>query len=242
MLLNLKHLISKYNLKIEGVIHVGAHYGEEWPLYRELGIHHKVFFEAHPGNFKELERRAIPDFVWLENLALGNENKMIEMNCETRNNGQSNTLLEPGLCLEQYPDIEYNSKVQVKMIRMNDYHKDITPMNLLNMDVEGYELEVLKGATKHLAHIDYIICEVSSEERYKGQALYKDIDSFLEPFGFERIETDWGGINWGDAFYMKTKPATIVVWTNPEDKPNEPVNQPKKRGPKPKNNENNLHQ
>lgn len=209
MLLDLKDLIKKYNLKIEGVIHVGAHFGEEWPLYKELKIYHKVLFEAHPGNFEELCRRATPDNVWLENLALGSENKTIQMNCETRNQGQSNTLLEPGICLEQYPDIVYNSKVDVKMIRLDDYHNNITPMNLLNMDVEGYELEVLKGATSHLSHIDYIICEVSSEERYKGQGLVKDIDNFLSPFGFERVETNWGGINWGDAFYMKTGPVTF---------------------------------
>lgn len=228
MLLDLKDLIKKYNLKIQGVIHVGAHYGEEWPLYKQLGIYHKVLFEAHPDNFKELCNRAIPDNVWLENVALGAENKMIKMNCETRNQGQSNTLLEPGLCLEQYPDIVYNSKIDVKMIRLDDYHNDISPMNFLNMDVEGYELEVLKGAKGHLSHIDYIVCEVSSEERYKGQALVGEIDKFLAPFGFDRMETNWGGINWGDAFYVKNRPAVV-----PEIE--KITEQPKKRGPKPKN-------
>lgn len=208
--MDFKELIERHKLKINGVIHVGAHWFEEWSLYRELKIGHKVFFEADPDNFNEgLKRNGVPDNVWLENLACGNENKMIELNYEERNQGQSNTILEPALCLEQYPDIVYKGKKLVKMIRLDDYHNDITPMNFLAMDVEGYELEVLKGATKHLQHIDYILTEVSCEERYKGQPMVEDLDSFLSPFGFERVETNWGGINWGDALYIKTKPVEL---------------------------------
>lgn len=210
MIFDLKELVKKYNMKIEGIIHAGAHWFEEWALYREMGIFHKVFFEADPDNFKEgLRRNGVNDSVWLENLALGAENKKIMLNYETRNQGQSNTILDPALCLEQYPDIQYLGQKEVEMIRLDDYHNDITPMNFLVMDVEGYELEVLKGATKHLSHIDYILTEVSIEERYKGQAMMHDLDKFLEPFGFERVEESMVGINWGDALYIKTKVAEL---------------------------------
>jgi hypothetical protein len=111
--------------------------------------------------------------------------------------------------LDQYPDIVYKGKKMVKMIRLDDYHNNIMPMNFLAMDVEGYELEVLKGATKHLQHIDYILTEVSCEERYKGQPMVEDLDNFLVPYGFERVETNWGGINWGDALYIKRKPIEL---------------------------------
>ena len=37
MLLNLEMLVKKYNMDIKGVIHIGAHFGEENnDLYREL--------------------------------------------------------------------------------------------------------------------------------------------------------------------------------------------------------------
>jgi len=210
MMMDLKNLKQKYNMNIQGVIHVGAHWFEEWSLYREMGIGHKVFFEADPDNFKQgLKLNGVPDCVWLENLACGAENKKIMLNYETRNQGQSNTILEPGLCLEQYPDIEYVGQKEVQMIRLDDYHNDIRPMNMLVMDVEGYELEVLKGAVNHLGHIDYILTEVSCEERYKGQPMVEDLDKFLQPFGFERVETSWGGINWGDALYIKIKQAEL---------------------------------
>lgn len=213
MILPLESLCKKYNIHPRGVIQAGAHYGEEWGVYNQMGIRHKVFFEADPVNYAEMIKRAKPDTMWHENLALGASNGTIKMHTETRNQGQSNTLLEPGLCLEQYPDIVYNGSREVKMIRLDDYHNDISAMNLLVMDVEGYELEVLKGATETLKHIDAIMLEVSSDERYKGQALVGDIDEFLKDF--IRVETDWAGINWGDAFYIRaTKIDYNAVYIN----------------------------
>jgi len=74
------------------------------------------------------------------------------------------------------------------------------------MDTQGYELEILKGAVNTLEHVDYIFTEISNEEIYKGTALIEDLDEFLEPRGFKRVETHWQGKgNWGDAFYLKEK-------------------------------------
>ncbi len=47
MLLNLTSLVNKYNVKIGGVLHIGAHFGEENGVYTELGIEKRIFFE--PG-------------------------------------------------------------------------------------------------------------------------------------------------------------------------------------------------
>ena len=44
MLLNLTSLVNKYNLKIGGVLHIGAHFGEENGVYNDLGIQKKNFF------------------------------------------------------------------------------------------------------------------------------------------------------------------------------------------------------
>ena len=38
MLLNFNELVKKYNMNIKGVIHIGAHYGQEHQLYKENDI------------------------------------------------------------------------------------------------------------------------------------------------------------------------------------------------------------
>ncbi len=50
---------------------------------------------------------------------------------------------------------------------------------LLKIDVQGFELEVLKGATGLLPQIDAVYVEASYVELYEGQALHEEIEGFL---------------------------------------------------------------
>jgi len=60
---------------------------------------------------------------------------------------------------------------------------------LLKVDVQGYELEVLKGATATLEKCSYVYLECSEIELYDGQALRKDVDSYLATHSFELLHT-----------------------------------------------------
>jgi hypothetical protein len=80
----------------------------------------------------------------------------------------------------------------------------ISGCNVLMMDVQGYELEVLKGARETLGSIDHVFTEINRAELYEGCPMAEDLDLFLAGFGFFRAETDWAGGTWGDAYYRKT--------------------------------------
>jgi hypothetical protein len=71
------------------------------------------------------------------------------------------------------------------------------------MDVQGYELEVLKGSKKTLENVEYIYTEVNRANVYDGCVQIEELDSFLRGFGFGRKETNWEGVTWGDALYIK---------------------------------------
>jgi FkbM family methyltransferase len=204
MLIDLNELKNKYDLKIKGVIHIGAHYGEEFNVYDKLKIKNIIFFEPLLENFKILKER-IGDKAILVNKALGNENKKITMNVETNNQGQSSSILEPHIHLTQYPWIIFNKKEIVEMVRLDDELKDNDKYNFINIDVQGYELEVFKGSSQILKNVDYIMTEVNKSEVYKNCAMVEDLDNFLSKFNFKRVETTWDGITWGDAFYIKNQ-------------------------------------
>jgi len=55
---------------------------------------------------------------------------------------------------------------------------------LLKIDVQGFELSVLKGATETLKYCAHVYVECSEIELYVGQALYTDVATFLEQQGF----------------------------------------------------------
>jgi FkbM family methyltransferase len=202
MLIDLIKLNEKYNLKLKGVIHIGAHYGEEYDTYTKLGIKNIIFFEPLSDNFRILSEK-IGNNAILVNKALGSENRQIEMNVETNNESQSSSILEPVIHLAQYPWIKFDKKETVNMATLDSELKDIERYNFINIDVQGYELEVFKGAIKTLENIDYIMSEVNKDEVYKNCARVEEIDEFLWFYGFKRVETSWDGYTWGDAFYIK---------------------------------------
>jgi hypothetical protein len=74
---------------------------------------------------------------------------------------------------------------------------------MINIDVQGYELEVFKGAVKTLEIIDIIYAEINLEELYKDCVLVDELDAFLRKFGFIRILTQLAHKSWGDALYLK---------------------------------------
>jgi len=209
MLLDLNKLIEKYNLKINGVLHVGAHYGQEYDLYEKNNIKNLIFFEPVPETFNVLKKN-LDTKVILINKALGNTNGKISMNIETANNGQSSSILEPEIHLKQYPHIKFNNKIEVEIVKMDDFFKNekylnVYDYNMINIDVQGYELEVFKGSEETLKNIDYIVTEVNRDNVYRNCVLVDELDDFLNKFNFIRIETSWDGFTWGDAFYMKNK-------------------------------------
>lgn len=212
MLLDIQQLANKYFSNLKGVLHVGAHFGQEINEYRKLGCKNMLFFEPQPAVLPKLLANVAPkheENIWVYPFALGNFDGSIEMNVETANGGMSSSLLNANLHSAQYPHIVFHSKVTVDIRKLStivhDDCIDMTKYNLMNVDVQGYEMEVFKGAESLLHHIDYIITEVNTEELYYGCPMLYEIDSYLISKGFLRREMSMDGGNWGDALYVRVQ-------------------------------------
>ena len=200
--LDFEQLVQQYQLKIKGVIHIGAHYGEEYEIYQKYQIANLVFFEPLSQNFSILKSH-VGSNAKLFQKALGNENRQVKMYVETANNGMSSSILKPKKHLEQYPNIVFDRSEIVELVRLDDILEDKDQYNLITIDVQGYELEVFKGGQETLKNIDYIITEVNRDELYENCAQVEQLDEFLGNLNFQRVETLWEGETWGDAFYLK---------------------------------------
>ena len=204
MLINLKDLVKKYDMNITGVIHIGGHHGEEDSIYNDLKISNKIYFEPIIKNFEVLKLNVTNNSI-LYNFALGNENKQIEMFVESSNNGQSCSILKPCLHLTQYPNIVFNEKENITMVKLDDVDINQQNYNFINIDVQGYELEVFKGAVNCLNNIDYIYTEINRDEVYENCAKVTELSNFLNSYGFILVEESWDGITWGDGLFIKRK-------------------------------------
>ena len=202
MLLSFTALKRKYKMDIKGIIHVGGHYGEEISEYVDNGIQDILIFEPIGENFDVLSER-VQDLnanIAGYQVALGSERGEFTMYVSD-NEKQSSSLLKPKVHLTHHPYVKFPSTETVEVHLLDDY--DCDNCNFINMDVQGFELEVLKGGTKTLEHVDYVYCEVNRDEVYENNALVEELDEFLGGYGMKRVETDWAGEIWGDALYIR---------------------------------------
>lgn len=192
---------------IKGVIHVGAHEAEELPAYTRAGITKVLWVEANPLKWDLLGDKLLPysDMTLGRFAAAAVSNQMAVLNVAS--NGQSSSILELGSHQDSYPNIKFIDRVNVELFAVDDWIDqlpiDRSSYNFVNLDIQGYELEALRGMTKQLTKVDYVYTEVNISDVYKGCAKIGDLDLFLADFGFKRVATKDTGEGWGDAFYSR---------------------------------------
>ena len=199
--------IKEMSIPMRGVIQVGAHYCQEYNDFINNGIKNMVLIEPLSANYKKLlESWPFPKdgSVITFNTAIGNYTGDVVMNVETANWGMSSSVLEPGLHLETYPKITFDTKETVGIDRLDNLPIVRHLYNVLMVDVQGYEIEVFKGAVETLKYIDIIFSEINTKEVYRGCTKLPDLNAFLSDHGFQNIHThEYANIGYGDAIYIR---------------------------------------
>jgi FkbM family methyltransferase len=203
MLISLDHLVSKYNIKFKGILHVGMHEAEEIRVYEKYISRDKILWiEAMSDKVKYCISK-FPSIL-VENAIISDVEE--DVNFHISNNGQSSSILELGLHKNLHPEVHYISSFKSRSKRLDNVISNYKSIhfNFLNLDIQGVELRALKSLGNYLENIDYIYTEVNSDYVYEKCDLIGDIDQYLSTFGFKRVETSWfGDCKWGDAFYVK---------------------------------------
>lgn len=111
------------------------------------------------------------------NFALGNTETEADFYITSRKD--SSSLLKPlNLNSKEYKNIE-KRKVQIrKLDNILNPQKLLRPVTI-KLDVQGFELETLKGSENILDYVDNIIIEISFHEIYENQNNLKDLIHFI---------------------------------------------------------------
>ena len=177
-------LIEK--LKIEVIIDGGANRGQWTKRLRDQIKDHKVIsFEPVVENFQYLVKELSSDVNWSGmNCALGEAEGSSTINL-SNNMSMSASLKEPLKHVDVYPTVKFeNSEViHVKRLDEFDFFNGPGPF-FLKLDVQGFELEALKGATGILNKVALIEVETSFREMYRGEVLHTQLVSWMEERGF----------------------------------------------------------
>lgn len=208
MIIDVRNIVENYpDIKIRGVIHVGAFYAEEYSDYMSVGIKDQIWVEAN----KKLASDIAVNFqnnldVIVYNELIFDEEKEYTFNIT--NNGCSSSILQLKEHAKIYPHIQYIGTVRMTSKRFDSLIKrdniDMTKYNLLTVDVQGVDLNVMKSFGDYIKHFNFIITEVNTIEMYEGCNLVHEIDEYLSQYGFSREYTSLDSCGgWGDALYVK---------------------------------------
>lgn len=211
MLTDLKHLIEKYKLNITGIIFIGANRGQYVNYFLDI-TDKLVCFEPVKENFEHLKNYA-SEKVKIFNCGLGDENKTLPIFVSS-NEGQSCSFLRPKDHLLDYPHVKFTHTEDCEMKKLTNFQKEINGCNYIDIDVQGFEFEVLIGAGALLEKIDYIYMEVNRSETYENNKQVEKIDEYLKNYNLVRVQTHWEARTWGDALYVRKsnlKDTTFII-------------------------------
>ena len=204
---------------IKRVVHVGADRGGELPQYKNMGVEEVVWLEANPEVYQELlENLELMDVSEVKSLPFNqliSDSDDIETDFNiyygwdaghlVGNKGMSSLLKAKN---SWWGSECYRGTVKLQSSTLDTFLEKNSlgyDYDMLNMDTQGAELMVCKGAVKLLESVKYINSEVTLyNPQYEGNPLFNEIYDFLKPFGFIHIETELSGDgNWGDAVFEK---------------------------------------
>jgi FkbM family methyltransferase len=175
-------------IKPRSIVDIGAHTGEIAAQFADL--YHPDFFafvEPLPQMRPSLESLRLAPRQKFFFCALGRTHGRAGLNVLA--NAPSSSLLEPAEDLgEKYHvTMDKVQVVDVEVRTLDDVFDEcnLQELDLLKIDVEGYEIEVFEGGQKALQHTRVIVSEVVFFEAHKGRPLFGDVYAYLRKNGFE---------------------------------------------------------
>ena len=182
------------NRRVDLVLDVGASTGNYGWTIRAGGYRGRICsFEPLQAAFAKLEKLAAEDPGWTcHRLALGAESGEAEIN--VAGNSDSSSLLEMG---ERHarsdPASVYIGKERIELSTVDEVWERLVRDGegvFLKLEVQGYELEALRGAERSLPRLTGVQTELSLVPLYEGAPSWTDVVAHLQERGFqpERLE------------------------------------------------------
>ena len=175
-----------------GVLHVGAHMGEEVLAYQDYGYSPIYLVEANPEVLPGLtEKFKGHKHIHIIPTAVGDVSGEVEFIVHKTKKGgmESSGLLNLEKLGEIVPVFDSKSRHRVPMTTIDGLvERDNLANNikLLVIDIQGAEMMALSGASNFLQHVDTVICEVNLIKNYEGCALEVEVDQIFASSGFTK--------------------------------------------------------
>jgi FkbM family methyltransferase len=194
------------------VVDVGANEGE-WTddLLTICNPKHVICIEPDPNLAPKLKTRfAATPSVEICQFALGAAMGVSKFNLMKNTVLNSLRTPDPEMLKLNPTPFEISSTVTVQVRPLDSVLPSDQPIQLLKIDAQGFEREVLSGATQTLARTQFVLLEVNFQPHYQGEADFFELTTIMRRHGFEigNYSEPKGGLRealYADVLYLKSE-------------------------------------
>jgi len=205
-------IVEKYLPTNPNIIEAGAYIGtDSVRMAKKWPEGHIYSFEPVPKLYEILldhtkEYANIHTFEFAIGNSIGKAKMHVSELCDKPGTPfASSSLLAPKKHLYLDRSIHFPKVLDVDVTTFDNFleENEISHIDFLWLDMQGFELNALKASPKILKSVKVILTEIEFSEAYENQYLFKDIKHWLEEQGFQMIgfnkECRW----YGDAIFIK---------------------------------------
>ena len=186
-------------------IDIGANIGKYTELLLKETAAKVIAFEPLPDAYLDLKKLELNNLNRLKvfNQAIGEKNEFLELNYASSKSEKAS--FSDNLEKLSFYDFHNNKKMKIKILTLDTFIEENlddfnqTEIDLIKIDTEGFELEVIKGATKTIKKMSpkYIQLEFNWHQLFKKQNMYsfyeflKNYELFqILPYGNDLIKVN----------------------------------------------------
>ena len=175
--------------RVDLVFDVGANVGQFAQQIRAAGFKRRIVsFEPLAEAHRQLSAAAASDPLWSvhERCALGDRDGVVDLNI-AGNSVSSSILPMTSTHSTAAPGSAYVGHEQATLVKLDSIARAYlagAQNPFLKIDTQGFEWQVLSGATQTLPSIRGVLCELSFVVLYEGQHLWREMVDRLEAEGF----------------------------------------------------------
>ncbi len=170
------------------ILEIGCNDGSNTEWFLEVFDHPRVFcFEPDPRAITRFRRRIGDGNVQLFELALSDGEGEItfhmsggrESNDHPEGWDLSGSILKPKEHLVEHPWCSFDQQIKVKTTTLDKWRSEheVKQIDFIWMDVQGAEIDVIRGGRQTLAQTRFLYTEYNNKEIYEGQA---DLNQLLK--------------------------------------------------------------
>jgi FkbM family methyltransferase len=206
-----KQTIKTYLPENPIILEAGAHNGSDTEEMARLWPKCTIYaFEPIPKFFDMISQKAHSnDQIKCFKLALSDKNGQAMFYVSSGMSDASSSLLLPKQHLDVCPTVLFETAIKVQTMTLDSWaeQNNVDHIDFMWLDMQGGEYQMLKSSKKILPTVKVIFTEVSLCELYQDCPNYPEFKAWMELQGFKAVEEDFGPKYWGDALFVRCRPA-----------------------------------